>query len=131
MNSRKRKTSSIAITFYVFAVFMLLVLIYSGYMTYTSVKETMETYSYTYADQWQGVLSTYISQCLMPLFAAVVCYGLGTIINKQQEIQDVLTVCLEDAVEEKLYKKEKKIKNAKKAVSENDDDVLDSAEEHK
>lgn len=95
---KKQKTSSLAITFYVFSVLFLLALIFNAYTTYTSVKEAMDAYGYTFASTWQAILSSYLSYCLLPLIGAVVTYGIGCIINKAQLIQEALHACLQDAI---------------------------------
>lgn len=95
---KKQKTSSLAITFYVFSVLFLLALIFNAYTTYVSVKEAMSAYGYTFASTWQAILSSYLSYCLLPLIGAVVTYGIGCIINKAQLIQDALNACVQDAL---------------------------------
>lgn len=116
---KKQKTSSLAITFYVFSVLMLLALLFNAYTTYNSVKETMEYNNFSYADMWQPVLSSYLSYCLLPFVGAIVTYGIGCILNKMQMVQDALEACVDDAIDHKgsKSKKEKKSKGAKAAES--------------
>lgn len=99
MNTKKQKNSSIAITFYVIAVLMLIVMAFEIYLTQKSLASQMESYGITFADEWQTIIFGYYfsAQNLLPLTAALMCYGIGHIINKIQFTQDALMACLQDA----------------------------------
>lgn len=120
MNTKKQKASSIAITFYVIAVLMLIVMAFEIYMTQKSLSAQMEQAGITFADEWMTIVFGYYfsAQNLLPLVSALLFYGIGHIINKLQFTQDALMACLGETETETKEMEEKEELNLEELAAE-------------
>lgn len=120
MNTKKQKASSIAITFYVIAVLMLIVMAFEIYMTQKSLSVQMEQAGITFADEWMTIVFGYYfsAQNLLPLVSALLFYGIGHIINKLQFTQDALMACLGETETETKETEEKEELNLEELAAE-------------
>lgn len=120
MNTKKQKASSIAITFYVIAVLMLIVMAFEIYMTQKSLSAQMEQAGITFADEWMTIVFGYYfsAQNLLPLVSALLFYGIGHIINKLQFTQDALMACLGETETETKEAEEKEELNLEELAAE-------------
>lgn len=86
MKDTKQKTSSIAITFYVLAVLLLLVFAFMAWYTFDSVKEAMNQYGVSFSEfwgeMWKSIMSMFVTQSLPYLVYAFISYGIGYMLNE-------------------------------------------------
>lgn len=96
MSKNKIKISKASIVFYVASVVFLGIAAFYFYITYESVV----TYSQSASLEIKDMLNAYFSNCA-PFFAyAFGCYGIGFIISKIGNLNQILTLCLDDAIAE-------------------------------
>lgn len=96
MSKNKIKISKASIVFYVASVVFLGIAAFYFYITYESVV----TYSQSASLEIKDMLNTYFSNCA-PFFAyAFGCYGIGFIISKIGNLNQILALCLDDAIAE-------------------------------
>ncbi len=92
----KIKISKASIVFYVASVVFLGIAAFYFYITYESVV----TYSQSASLEIKDMLNAYFSNCA-PFFAyAFGCYGIGFIISKIGNLNQILALCLDDAIAE-------------------------------
>ena len=95
MSKNKIKISKASIVFYVASVVFLGIAAFYFYITYESVV-TSQSASLEIKD----MLNAYFSNCA-PFFAyAFGCYGIGFIISKIGNLNQILALCLDDAIAE-------------------------------
>ena len=96
MSKNKIKISKASIVFYVASVVFLGIAAFYFYITYESVV----TYSQSASLEIKDMLNAYFSNCA-PFFAyAFGCYGIGFIISKIGNLNQILALCLDDAIVE-------------------------------
>ena len=96
MSKNKIKISKASIVFYVASVVFLGIAAFYFYITYESVV----TYSQSASLEIKDMLNAYFSNCA-PFFAyAFGCYGIGFIISKIGNLNQILALCLDDAIAE-------------------------------
>ena len=96
MSKNKIKISKASIVFYVASVVCLGIAAFYFYITYESVV----TYSQSASLEIKDMLNAYFSNCA-PFFAyAFGCYGIGFIISKIGNLNQILALCLDDAIAE-------------------------------
>ena len=96
MSKNKIKISKSSIVFYVASVVFLGIAAFYFYITYESVV----TYSQSASLEIKDMLNAYFSNCA-PFFAyAFGCYGIGFIISKIGNLNQILALCLDDAIAE-------------------------------
>lgn len=96
MSKNKIKISKASIVFYVASVVFLGIAAFYFYITYESVV----TYSQSASLEIKDMLNAYFSNCV-PFFAyAFGCYGIGFIISKIGNLNQILALCLDDAIAE-------------------------------
>ena len=96
MSKNKIKISKASIVFYVASVVFLGIAAFYFYITYESVV----TYSQSASLEIKDMLNAYFSNC-GPFFAyAFGCYGIGFIISKIGNLNQILALCLDDAIAE-------------------------------
>ena len=96
MSKNKIKISKASIVFYVASVVFLGIAAFYFYITYESVV----TYSQSASLEIKDMLNAYFSNCA-PFFAyAFGCYGIGFIISKIGNLNQILALCLDDAITE-------------------------------
>ena len=96
MSKNKIKISKASIVFYVASVVFLGIAALYFYITYESVV----TYSQSASLEIKDMLNAYFSNCA-PFFAyAFGCYGIGFIISKIGNLNQILALCLDDAIAE-------------------------------
>lgn len=96
MSKNKIKISKASIVFYVASVVFLGIAAFYFYITYESVV----TYSQSASLEIKDMLNAYFSNCA-PFFAyAFCCYGIGFIISKIGNLNQILALCLDDAIAE-------------------------------
>ena len=96
MSKNKIKISKASIVFYVASVVFLGIAAFYFYITYVSVV----TYSQSASLEINDMLNAYFSNCA-PFFAyAFGCYGIGFIISKIGNLNQILALCLDDAIAE-------------------------------
>ena len=96
MSINKIKISKASIVFYVASVVFLGIAAFYFYITYESVV----TYSQSASLEIKDMLNAYFSNCA-PFFAyAFGCYGIGFIISKIGNLNQILALCLDDAIAE-------------------------------
>ena len=96
MSKNKIKISKASIVFYVASVVFLGIAAFYFYITYESVV----TYSQSASLEIKDMLNAYFTNCA-PFFAyAFGCYGIGFIISKIGNLNQILALCLDDAIAE-------------------------------
>ena len=96
MSKNKIKISKASIVFYVASIVFLGIAAFYFYITYESVV----TYSQSASLEIKDMLNAYFSNCA-PFFAyAFGCYGIGFIISKIGNLNQILALCLDDAIAE-------------------------------
>lgn len=96
MSKNKIKISKASIVFYVASVVFLGIAAFYFYITY----ESAVTYSQSASLEIKDMLNAYFSNCA-PFFAyAFGCYGIGFIISKIGNLNQILALCLDDAIAE-------------------------------
>ena len=96
MSKNKITISKASIVFYVASVVFLGIAAFYFYITYESVV----TYSQSASLEIKDMLNAYFSNCA-PFFAyAFGCYGIGFIISKIGNLNQILALCLDDAIAE-------------------------------
>ena len=96
MSKNKIKISKASIVFYVASVVFLGIAAFYFYITYESVV----TYSQSASLEIKDMLNAYFSNCA-PFFAyAFGCYGIGFIISKIGNLNQILALCLDEAIAE-------------------------------
>ncbi|NBK97237.1 MAG: hypothetical protein EOM50_04360 [Erysipelotrichia bacterium] len=101
-NKKQWKGSKAAIAFYVLAFIFLL---YGAYMIYTVYEYLVSYYASYSAGMWDDVKSTiqyFVSNCSSYFVYAIICYGLGMIINMLHSIKTTF-------VNEKAMEEEKEV----------------------
>ena len=96
MSKNKIKISKASIVFYVASVVFLGIAAFYFYITYESVV----TYSQSASLEIKDMLNAYFRNCA-PFFAyAFGCQGIGFIISKIGNLNQILALCLDDAIAE-------------------------------
>ncbi len=102
MKDTKQKTASLTITFYVFAVILLLIFAFMSWFIFDSIKAAMTQYGMSFSEfwgeMWQNVINMFATQSFPFLVYAFICYGIGYLINEAQSIRfslkaDLVTNC--------------------------------------
>lgn len=96
MSKNKIKISKASIVFYVASVVFLGIAAFYFYITYESVV----TYSQSASLEIKDMLNAYFSNCAPFLAYAFGCYGIGFIISKIGNLNQILALCLDDAIAE-------------------------------
>lgn len=100
MSKNKLKISKASIVFYVASVIFLGIAAFYFYITYESVV----TYSQSASLEIKDMLNAYFSNCA-PFFAyAIGCYGIGFVISKIGNLNQILAMCMDEAMEEPVDK---------------------------
>lgn len=134
MKKNNQKTPTAAILFNVFSVIFLVFFAFNIYYSYDYLNQLGAQVSYS--EDWAAVLSIYSGQCIPSLVGAMACYGIGFIIVKLQNTQNVLLECIEDAVSEDedfevkpIVKKEEVKEEIKEEVKEEVKELIESEEQ--
>lgn len=136
-----KQQNSIALTFYVFSVLMLIIMVFEIYLAHRQVSEAMTNYSLSFADEWMTFIFGYYcsAQVILPLSTAVICYGIGYMITMFQEAKDAFDSKFDRIGDKNKSKNAKQKQESKPAkvdtkpvVTENTETVKDvKAEENK
>lgn len=98
MNNKTKETtiSKASILFYVTAVIFLLIGAFSIYMAYG----TIQNYQTQYTLELKDIMNVYFSGAAQYFAYAIISYGIGVILKKFSELNQNLSLCMEDVIEE-------------------------------
>lgn len=96
-NKKQIGISKASITFYVMAVIFLLIAAFSIYQAYL----TVQGYKAQYMLQFTDELNIYLQGCSSSFAFAFIFYAIGVILNKINDLNGSLCLCMDDAIEAK------------------------------